>query len=665
MNSAIFFNHIKPNNINKGIIKAFEAFSKKHEDIIIYLIQSPLSEDIHYDHEDKAIVVLSPGHKIIFLNLGDTADFENYYDDFISDLEAISSRYKYQSYIGRARLWKDDLTAKYDINNNEINIQNLFEECILPSKLKRKCELIISLLTGCINDITKIGVNDPKTLLEQVKNKIVLFDAEQTRFIYREYAIKKIISVQGLSGTGKTELLLHKLKDLYTKYDDTKIFFTCHNIALAKKIHQRILPFFDLMKVDKQIKWNERLWVTHAWGSHSDPNSGLYAYICRFYNLPFYQFGYSVNYEVIFSTALKAIQLIPANKFKHCFDYILIDESQDFPDVFFELCKKIVKYKVYAAGDVFQDIFETIKKSPRGVDIVLNRCYRTDPRTLMFAHSIGLGLFEENKLNWFDKDGWERLGYKVAENRNNETIRLSRYPIKRFGGLDIKDSVIIDKNTHISNVCRIIDNLRIENPDLKPDDIAIILIDDNKDIYQYIDKLCLEINRKLEWSASRGYESKEVIEDRIYISNPNNVKGLEFPYVICITNRIKDSYKYRNILYTMLTRSFLQTFLLVSDDTNLGKFIDGLNMINTNQYIETTIPTKKQIQAIHQTLVQYQEGDENLSYRDFLDAIFVEQEITDDKVKDALIQALSKTNFDRFDKEKTSQFVELNKKYFQ
>ena len=34
----------------------------------------------------------------------------------------------------------------------------------------------------------------------------------------------------------------------------------------------------------------------------------------------------------------------------------------------------------------------------------------------------------------------------------------------------------------ISNVCNIIENLQKENPDIQPDDIAIILIDDNKEI---------------------------------------------------------------------------------------------------------------------------------------------------------------------------------------
>lgn len=664
MSSAIFFNHINSTDLNKRILKSFEEYSKTHDDVVIYLISSPLGENFHYEYENNVIIVLSPGHKIIFLDLAACAEeFYEYYDDFISDLGAISNKYKYQDYIGRPRLWKEELTATIEIKDDEIDIEELLETNKIPDHLKRKGELIISLLTGCINDIEKIGIEQPATLLEKVKNKIILFDAEQTRFIYREYAIKKIISVQGLSGTGKTELLLHKLKDLYTKSEDSRIFFTCHNIALAKKIRQRIPPFFDFMKVDRQITWNERLWVTHAWGSHSDENSGLYSYICNYYGITFYKYSNYINYEFIFSKALEQINLIPAKEFKPCFDYILIDESQDFPNVFFDLCKKIVKHKVYAAGDVFQDIFGTLQKSPRGVDIVLNRCYRTDPRTLMFAHGIGLGLFENNKLNWFDNKGWERLGYKVQEDKNSKTLKLSRYPIKRFDELELDKSVVIINNTMVRSVCDIIKKLRVDNNDIQPDDIAIILIDDNKEIYTYIDKLCLAINTTFGWSVSRGYESKEAASNHLYITNPNNVKGLEFPYVICITHRIMDSYRYRNTLYTMLTRSFLQSFLLVTQNDKLNIFSEGLNKINSDLYIETSIPTNRQKDEIKRTLLKYQE-DNNLSYKDFIEDIFTEQGIVDERVKDALLTALSKTTFDRFDKEQTIQFIEINKSFY-
>ncbi len=97
------------------------------------------------------------------------------------------------------------------------------------------------------------------------------------------------------------------MKELYTLDVENKIFFTCHNIALANVLKNRIPDFFTFMKVEKQIKWNELLWVDRAWGSQSDKNSGLYSYICDFYNIPFMRFTKYplVTYEKIFKSALK------------------------------------------------------------------------------------------------------------------------------------------------------------------------------------------------------------------------------------------------------------------------------------------------------------------------------------------------------------------------
>ena len=50
--------------------------------------------------------------------------------------------------------------------------------------------------------------------------------------------------------------------------------------------------------------------------------------------------------------------MIDNKDFKECFDYVLIDESQDFPESFFELCGKVTKNKIYVAGDVFQNIYD-------------------------------------------------------------------------------------------------------------------------------------------------------------------------------------------------------------------------------------------------------------------------------------------------------------------
>ena len=129
-------------------------------------------------------------------------------------------------------------------------------------------------------------------LMEHVmKQKIQLFDGDQTRFIYKQ-AENKLIRIQGLSGTGKTELLMHKLKDLYINDSSSSIFFTCHNKILADYLRNRIPAFFNFMKVEQQIEWGKRLWCTNAWGSNSSANSGAYRYICAFYKIPFFRYSY-------------------------------------------------------------------------------------------------------------------------------------------------------------------------------------------------------------------------------------------------------------------------------------------------------------------------------------------------------------------------------------
>lgn len=664
MRNDLFYKQLKDNELNKQLVSRFEKYAKSHPDIQIFLITSPLGERYNYPYEENALIVLVPGHKITFLNLAeDGDDFNNYVDDVITDLNTISTTYKYMDYIGRHREWKNQVIEKRQYNHHHpFEIEDLLVDTILEGEWKRKADLLISLLSGSINDIAKIGVAEPRSILEKVKKKIVLFDGEQTRFIYRNYQVKKIVSVQGLSGTGKTELLLHKLKDLYMADDTSKIFFTCHNIALANKLEQRIPRFFDFMMVNKQIKWRERLWMERAWGSKGEPDSGLYSYICNHYDIPFFRYSSGVDYQFIYSRVLKALNNIPERQFKPCFDYILIDESQDFPEVFFDVCKKVVKQKVYIAGDVFQDIFDSVKKKKWGFDIVLNRCYRTDPRTLMFAHALGLGLFEENKLNWFDKSQWEDLGYKTDYTERGY-LKLKRNPIKRFEEIEPDVSLEIFNNTNLSKVKDIIQDLIETNPDLNPGDIAIILVDDSRNIYDYMDKLCYMINNEFGYQVQRGYETKSATDDAVYITNANNVKGLEFPYVICITHKILNSYRYRNSLYTMLTRSFIKSYLLVTEDMMLQTLSDGYRYINENRCVRTHIPTDEQKAAIKQQIVEVK-SEQNESYQDVLESVFEELGIADPQKKMGLARALDMTNFDKFDRDLVKRFIETNQSFY-
>ncbi len=658
----LFFNNIEKNDINQEIIKKIEEYAKDNSREQIYLISAPLGgKQYTYDYEKNAVVILSPKHKIIFLYLNnDKESSKKYYRRFISDLSSISDKFDYKDFIGYSDEWEDELIITETIGSN-FDIKNFLENNRIENNLERKNELIISLLIGSINDIEKIGLDKPESLLEKVKNNIILFDGDQTRFIYKKLEQKKV-SIQGLSGTGKTELLLHKLKEIYLSEEKSKTFFTCHNIALANTLKSRIPNFFNFMKVEKQIQWNEQLWVDRAWGSGRDKNSGLYSYICDFYNIQFLRWNKSTTYEIIFKLALEEIKKIDNDNFEYAFDYILIDERQDFPDIFFELCEKITRKKVYIAGDIFQDIFDNnIEQRIIDVDYVLNRCYRTDPRVLMFAHSIGMGLFENKKLNWLKDKEWKACGYKIDKDGRN--VCLSRESVRRFEDLAIDDisTMNIEKYDNINKIIDIIENIIKENPTVRPEDIAIIVLDDDKTIYEFMYELKYEIMNRLECKVNIAYESKRKIENAIFLSNKNNAKGLEFPFVICITNRIQNNYSYRNTLYTMLTRSFIQSFLLVKNDENIEIQKEGLKIIQNQNYIKTIEPTNEEQDDIKNTIIRVEE-EKNISFNDFLSPIFDSFKL-DSKCRKKLTKKIIDDIEDKFNKEKVRAYIEFNKNY--
>ncbi|WP_033915880.1 DEAD/DEAH box helicase [Campylobacter sputorum] len=669
-NSQLFFQNIKENELNKQYIECIKKYyGNNFKNEQLYLLNKPLGENIgnlKYDYENKVIVILSPKHKIIFLNLDSESedDFERYYDDFIDDLGFLSKKFNYEQKIGRTREWKRDFTSK-KVPNNATDVNNIFKNCYIENTNdQRKIEFLISLLTGSINDIENIKIEDSENLLDKIKNKIVLFDTDQTNFIYKPSTKDdKIIQIQGLSGTGKTELLLHKLKQIYTSRDDLKVFFTCHNITLANLLKERIPAFFNFMKVEKQIEWNKQLWVDRAWGSESNPNSGLYSYICKFYNIDFLSFKTGRNYENIFKIALENINKIKQEDFEFAFDYILIDERQDFPDVFFELCKKITKYKVYAAGDIFQNIFDyNISSRVDNVDYILNRCYRTEPKTLMFAQAVGMGLFEEKKLNWLKDEEWKMCGYNIE--RLSGYMHLSRDPIRRFEDIDSDKNSVIIKQIDLENgneIINIIEELRISNPTIKPEDIAIIMLDNDKYIYKLADKLEQLIAQRFNWGVSKGYIEKRKIQNTLHITNTNNAKGLEFPFVLCISKKLMDDYRYRNSFYTMMTRSFIQSYFLVNDNTNLDKQQDGLKIINENNHIKTKIPSEKEMQEIENTIIKVNK-EINISFEEFLTNIFNEQKI-DRKHRNKLKKIIIDFNGNNFDKEKIIKIISANRNF--
>lgn len=607
--NSYFYLGFEPSQSASNLIRALEKYSGINK-VQVYVLNAPLVDSKYSYDLESAAIVLVPKHKIMILNFGDNQDsFENFAEDLIEDLASISDKYNYKEIVGRVRNWRNDLVYisddSYDVE--KIGIKDLLKSNELLSDFDRKkSELLISLLTGSINDVDRIKNDIPESLLDKIKQKIQLFDGDQTRFVYSKSSKSKI-TIQGLSGTGKTELLLHKLKEIYMGDSSSKVMFTCHNRILASSLKTRIPNFFNFMKVEQQIEWNKRLWCEHAWGSQKEPDSGAYRFICHTYDIPFRAYNRAMPFSKACKLALDEIG-DKVGSYGYAFDYMLIDESQDLPIEFIDLCQLVTKKAIYVAGDIFQSIFDQNVVNEVTPDYLLSKCYRTDPRTLMFSHGIGMGLFEDEKLRWLSDKEWEQCGYTI--NKDNGFYLLKRDPLRRFEDLNSQNiiSMHVVKTNYSSKelypesgVISIIKKIKNENSTVSPDDIGIIFIGSNKFGYSLADSLEYSLKSEFNWTVNKAYETKRSQPNTIFISNQNNVKGLEFPFVICIVDYISDQKHERNAIYMALTRSFIQSYLLVNDSYQqykLSKIEDGLNLINENGYMLVTPPPKEVMQKI-------------------------------------------------------------------
>jgi hypothetical protein len=94
--------------------------------------------------------------------------------------------------------------------------------------------------------------------------------------------------------------------------------------------------------------------------------------------------------------------------------------------------------------------------------------------------------------------------------------------------------------------------------------------------------------------------------------------------VICVTEKITRSEKYRNALYMSLTRSFLQSFVIVSEKDNsdiLPSIRQGLEGINRSGCIFTCPPTSFEEANIK---TRIDSGNKSVSLQDLTEEYFEE-----------------------------------------
>lgn len=584
------------------------------------------------------IAIIQKGKKILFVkNPSSTPEeYEDFTFDFKQLIAELIGKYEYRALLGAPNRIHKDLTTFYitdDINYIEL----LSDECLLlEGKEFEYAEIMSSLIKGSINDHDRIeNLLQADDFISKAKNRIISFDTNQTRFIFPTTDDKthnKKEAVQGMAGSGKTEMLLHRLRTIYMDTLDNpgvKIAFTCHNKVLANELRtNKINSFFNSMKFDKQILWDEKLFCFGAWGSQSRQLSGMYAYICKYYDAPFYNYTEVKSFTTACQLTLEHLKKYKIDTF--AFQYVLIDESQDLPDEFFELCELITETKVYVAGDVYQDIFDTNSKISLKPDFLLNRVYRTDSKTFMFAHLFALGYFDK-KIKWLEVEDMKLCGYTCEESKNS--LRISREPLRwNENKIELKENAYEcnnnAKDSSIENIITQIKELKkAHEGELVGSDIAIVILSKYTKFQSYANDLSHLINTEVGLNTIISSENNQLLDEAVYISNQNQIKGLEFPFVFVLYDEsdfspgTKQFIKLRTAFYMAATRSLIKTFIQFIDEKNFDLINKYSSSILADGYIDIQTPTEEEIKELNEEFEKIQYNKKIVPTRDGVEKI--------------------------------------------
>lgn len=416
-----------------------------------------------------------------------------------------------------------------------------------------------------------------------LEKEICQFDIEQKNANFAD--ITGISRIRGLAGSGKTVILCMKAALLHLKYPDAIVVFTFYTKSLYQHVRRLITRFYRQFD-DRDPNW-DKLMVMHAWGTYSQ--AGVYRTACERFGIMPLSFETAQGkgkqaFDYVCSDLLDKLNTTVAPYY----DYMLIDEGQDFPPSFLKVCARIVKDArfVYAYDDL-QTIFQ--RKAPDAKDLfgtdteghanysfafdkILYKCYRNPLPIIVTAHAIGFGIYASSIAQMIEPKYWEDIGYSIEQGSfregddmiitrpaaNSQTTLTERYSVDEM----IKAEVLNDFSSEVAYVCQMI-NEDINKEALHPDDVLVISVDDrNASTYlNYIEKVLAE---------SYGIQSNNIhadkfsvndfqIENKVTLSTIHKAKGNE-AYSVYIVGMdalfpYERNVRERNMLFTAMTRS--------------------------------------------------------------------------------------------------------------
>jgi superfamily I DNA and RNA helicase len=201
-------------------------------------------------------------------------------------------------------------------------------------------------------ELTNLQPSSKGRLVAQLEAELATFDVKQ-----REGSTTVITGpqrIRGLAGSGKTIVLTRKAALTHLDDQDAVIAYTFHTKSLYQQIRRLITRFYR-SEHDRDPDWT-RVRVLHSWGG-GDP--GIYSLACQHHGVRAltYSQAKAGNFSSPFGYACRT--LLESGPIEPMYDYIFIDEGQDYPPEFVQLCARLAReMKFVYAYDDLQSIFQ-------------------------------------------------------------------------------------------------------------------------------------------------------------------------------------------------------------------------------------------------------------------------------------------------------------------
>ncbi|WP_062762994.1 DEAD/DEAH box helicase [Falsirhodobacter sp. alg1] len=243
--------------------------------------------------------------------------------------------------------------------------------------------------------------------------------------------------IRGLAGTGKTVILAMKAALTHIENPNGKILITYYTRSLRDVI-ERLITRFHRHFAETDPNW-DNIHVRHGWGRSNLP--GVYRDTCIREGKSPRSFADVRGQKDPFGAVCQ--EIVDSQIISEFYDVILIDEGQDFPDSFYQMCFYLAKgtrdeKQIIWAYDELQNVFDVqvrepellfgtdrdgnprislVRSLPAGTDtndFVLQRSYRNQRDVLVLAHSIGFGVYSNTVQMLENAKHWEDVGYEVV-----------------------------------------------------------------------------------------------------------------------------------------------------------------------------------------------------------------------------------------------------------